>query len=91
MKRLLALLLAGCTTAGSEPVEPSDDAGCTYPEDAATPMAVGEPLAAYRWPKAIHGDGREAPLDLAKFHCENHDDIDFSPFDALLFVSLPAS
>lgn len=84
------MVLAACGKAGSQPVEPSGDAACSYPEGAATPMEVGEVLAPYRWANAIHGDGRQAPLDLSKVPCTDNEDIDFNPFDALLFVSLPA-
>lgn len=63
-----------------------------YPEGAVEPMALGEVLTPYRWPVAIHRDGRpERPnLRLATVPCADDEDIDWSPFDVLLFVSIPA-
>jgi hypothetical protein len=63
--------------------------GC-YPEGAVEPMAVGAVLFPYRWPTAIHRDGRRAPLDLAHAPCADDAEIDWSPHDALVFVSIPA-
>lgn len=63
---------------------------CDYPEGAVEPMALHEVLSPYRWAKAIHGDGRQAPLDLGFVPCAGSDDIEWSPFDVLVFVSIPA-
>ncbi len=65
--------------------------GCTYPEGAVEPMALNEVLSPYSWPNARHRDGvRTGPLDLANVPCATDPDIDWSPFDVLLFVSIPA-
>ena len=67
---LLALL--GCPAAapndrGDDDAGDDDDATeeptpCTYPEGAVEPMALGEVLAPYSWPTAIHADGRTARI-----------------------------
>lgn len=64
--------------------------GCTYPPGAVEPMALNEVLTAHSWPTAIDGTGNRFDLDLTKVHCTNDEDIDWSPFDALLFISIPA-
>lgn len=66
------------------------DPSCAYPDGAVDPMAVGEVISPYRWPRAIHADGRDQPLDLAHVPCNTDPDIDWSPFDMLVFVSIPA-
>ena len=54
-------------------------------------MAAGEVISPYRWPEARHlGTGEVAGLDLATVPCATDPDIDWSPFDVLLFVSIPA-
>lgn len=67
-------------------------ADCAYPEDAQNKMALGAVLKAYSWPTAFHRDGREGEFDLEleQVPCESDPDIDWSPFDVLLFVSIPA-
>lgn len=92
MLRLLPLLLVvGCALPGAGQDDDDDDSvvTCTYPEDYAEPMEVGRAIAPYRWPEARSLSGLEAVLDLGGFFCEAGD-IDWSPFDALLFVSIPA-
>ena len=86
------MALVGCGTTAADPVQPATLPGdCQYPEGAVEPMAEGEVLSAYSWPTAIHmSDGREAALDLAHVPCATDPDIDWSPFDVLLFVSTPA-
>lgn len=87
IRRLLALLpVLGCGAEGPAPTD--TPTACTYP-DAPRVMEEGEPLPAFSWPAAIHGDGRSGPLDLAGVPCDSGD-IDWSPFDVLLFVSIPA-
>ena len=67
------------------------DANCEYPSGAVEPMALGEVLTPYSWPVAKHLDGvRENALDLANVPCAVDPVIDWSPFDVLLFVSIPA-
>jgi hypothetical protein len=65
------------------------DPACIYP-DAAEPMALNEPIAAYAWPLAIHGDGTHTPLDLEQAHCDTDAIIDWSPHEILVFISIPA-
>lgn len=85
---LVALL--GC----GEQLPPVDtsptEGGCAYPVGAVDPMAEGEVLYPYRWPVAKHRDGRDGAVDLATVPCNTDPDIDWSPFDVLLFVSIPA-
>ena len=78
-------------TADSAPLLTGDTAvGCRYPAGAVEPMAEGEVLTPHTWPVATHMDGRFASLELGKVPCNDDDDIDWSPFDILLFVSIPA-
>lgn len=92
---LLSLWASGCNKA-PDPIEgdgvPADcEGGETYPPDPTEPMTLGETLSPYRWAEAIHrGTGQRAAIDLAKVPCATDPDIDWSPFDALLFVSIPA-
>jgi hypothetical protein len=65
------------------------DQPCIYPA-AVEPMALDEPLAAYAWPLAIHGDGTHTPLDLEQAHCDTDAIIDWSPHEILVFISIPA-
>jgi hypothetical protein len=98
MRRFLPLLFtAACATngAGSEPLTPDGTppdcaGGESYPQGAAEPMALGEVISPYSWPSAIHRDGRRASIDLGVVPCNTDPDIDWSPFDVLLFVSIPA-
>jgi hypothetical protein len=63
----------------------------TYPTPPVEPMMLGEILFPYSWPTAIHrATGRDTVLDLANVPCASDTDIDWSPFDVLLFVSIPA-
>ena len=68
----------------------TDAVACTYPNGAVEPMALNEVLFPYSWPKAIDGAGTEFPIDLNKVPCADDPNIDWSPFDVLLFVSIPA-
>ncbi len=64
---------------------------CSYPAGAVEPMAQDEVLTAYHWPEARHMDGlRTASLELEHVPCDSDDDIDWSPHDVLVFVSIPA-
>ena len=62
---------------------------CGYPEGAVEPMTLNQPLWPYRWPTALHADGRDFPLDLTEVACTADPNIDWSPFDVLVFVSIP--
>lgn len=95
---LLAItsLLFGCQTRGDEPLAPEGTPpscadGDEYPSGAVEPMALGSVLTPYRWPEArSRGTGDTVPLDLADAPCAQSEDIEWSPFDVLLFVSIPA-
>jgi len=94
---LLMLPLVACAADGQGPGaalngegSDADNEDCSYPEGAAEPMALGEVLSPYAWPSAVHGDGTDAPLDLQNAACDSDSVLDWSPFDVLLFVSLPA-
>ena len=63
---------------------------CTYPAGAVEPMALNEVLSPYTWPSAIDGAGNMTDLNLTEAFCNNDADIDWSPFDFLLFISVPA-
>ena len=97
MTRFLTLLfLAACGTPADEgDFEDSGDTsgdtgpGCAYPE-AVEPMALNQPLFGYSWPEAHHANGATGPLDLTRAFCNTAPDIDWSPFDFLLFISVPA-
>lgn len=76
---------------GGPPVEL--DAGpppCTYPEGASETMTVGGVLWPYRWPVSLEADRTARMLDLADAPCDDAVDIDWSPFDVLVFISIPA-
>ena len=73
---------------------PVDCADATYsaeaPDDPAE-MEIGGVLFPYRWPEAISmSTGAQVELDLGDVPCDLSPDIDWSPFDMLLFVSVPA-
>lgn len=92
---LLSALLAACGAGGTDNVRDTDDGGpgnadCDYPSGAVSPMALDQVITDYTWRNAVHSDGREARLDLHEAHCDSSADIDWSPFDVLLFVSIPA-
>jgi hypothetical protein len=91
--------LAGCGDPGArspDPIagdgaRPSCADGDTYPEGAVEPMTVGEVLTPYSWPDAIDRATRERfALDLALAPCNVDPNVDWSPADVLLFVSVPA-
>jgi hypothetical protein len=65
------------------------DSDCAYPQ-ATEPMALDESLAAYSWPEAMAANGDSFPLDLERVFCNADDNVDWSIFDYLLFVSVPA-
>jgi hypothetical protein len=92
MRRLLALALAvlnvGC--AGTAANDGDMPAPCDYPAGAAEPMAQGQVSNSYVWPAALEANRTERSLNLTEVYCDADDDIDWSPFDMLLFVSIPA-
>lgn len=96
-RSLLSLFGVACASSGgADPLVPDGlpaacDGSETYPPGAVEPMALGEVLSPYAWPEAIHrGTRARTRLDLALAPCATDPDIDWSPFDVLLFVSIPA-
>lgn len=92
VRRLLAslLLLAGCASPSvGDDDDDVTDAECAYPEGAVEPMELGEVLFPYRWPTSLSFAGEDRELALERVFCRT-DDIDWSPFDVLLFVSFPS-
>lgn len=90
MRTLVPLLLAACAgSAATDELLTDTSSECAYPS-AAEPMALNEPIAAYRWAQALLADGRTLPLDLALAHCNSDPGFDWSPHDYMLFVSVPA-
>ncbi|MGE0784393.1 MAG: hypothetical protein AB7S26_01795 [Sandaracinaceae bacterium] len=75
-------------------IDGGDDAGwpgCpVYPYGAVEPMALGSVIWPYRWPTAIASDGTDFPLDLSNVPCTADENIDWSPFDVLVFIAFPA-
>jgi hypothetical protein len=82
---------AGRGDAGRGDASPLDaGSSCRYPAEATEPMAVGAVLFPYAWPTALpNGSGPRIDLDLRAAHCNDDPDLDWSPFDLLLFVSVP--
>ena len=79
--------LGGAVDAGSPP---GGDNGLPSACGATTgtePMALGEPLYPYAWDTARDADGNEVGLDLSEVGCASDA---WSPFDALLFIAIPA-
>ena len=86
---ILAFLAACAPTPRSTDTPTSACDG--YPEGAVRPMERGEVLYPYRWPEAQDlASGVLAALDLGQAACATDPLIDWSPFDILLFVSIPA-
>ena len=84
----------GPDTNDTDGTESTGGTGTTTPPcEAPTPgaeMALGEVMPAFSWSDARHMDGRTASLELGKVACNGDDDIEWSPFDALVFMSIPA-
>ena len=69
---------------------PDTGPACEYPTGAVEPMMRNMPLWPYRWPEAIDGMGRNFPIDLTEVACDADENIDWSPFDVLVFIAIPA-
>ncbi len=70
--------------------DPPTVADC-YPGDVVEPMELDEVLAPYGWPAAIsRATGDKLDIDLMQVPCASDPDIDWSPHDVLVFVSIPA-
>ena len=68
------------------------DAGevpCTYP-DFANPMTVGQAIEPWTWARAIDAMDVSRGLSVRDVFCNQDGDMDWSPFDLLLFISIPA-
>ena len=91
----MAAVLSACagdtspTPTDWTPTPTTSPRDCTYPEGPEE-MTLDEPIFPYRWFDARHRDGRDARLVLRDVFCNDDPDIDWSPFDVLLFVSIPA-
>jgi len=89
-------LLVACSGGGEPGSDTTPDetgssvTSCAYPDGASDVMTRGEVMPAFSWPDARHLDGRTASLDLSSAPCNDDDDIDWSPFDVLVFISIPA-
>lgn len=88
---VVAVLAAACRSVPTPSVGTPDGTCDGYPADATRPMTEGAVLYPYSWPQATDlATGRTLPLDLGEVPCATDPDIDWSPFDVLLFVSIPA-
>ena len=67
-----------------------DTAPCEYPPGSVDPMDLDEVLTAYSWPVAKTPSGADSHLDMDEVHCDEQSDFSWSPFDVLVFVSIPA-
>lgn len=86
---MILALLAGCTP--ERVVETPDTACADYPPDAVRPMEEGSVLYPYAWPEALGlSSNFSGALDLGFAPCDTDPEIDWSPFDILYFVSIPA-
>lgn len=79
----------GGIDSGTDPFDAGSMA-CTYPAGPVEPMAVGSVLWPYNWPEAIDGTGQNFPIDLEQVACNTDPNIDWSPFDVLVFIAIPA-
>lgn len=87
---LVPLVLAACS--GGADVDnrgPRAD-GCDYPDGAVEPMALDRVIWPYAWDEAKSLSDEDRALRLEDVYCNTDDDMDWSPFDVLLFVSVPA-
>lgn len=83
---------------GGDPVDAggndTQDAGsnpmpCVYPTST-EPMALNQAIAPYSWPEVRNADENVFPLSLEDAYCNTDENLDWSIFDYLLFVSIPA-
>lgn len=89
---LLALAaLVGCGDSATESTGLATASGedCAYPKGKQE-LALDKVMPTWWWDDARHRDGRVASLEIDRIPCATDDDIDWSPFDVLLFVSIPA-
>jgi hypothetical protein len=95
----LAFFLVACGSSGqnspdpvpADGVAPTCAAGETYPPAAPAVMTLGEVIPPFRWPEAIdRATGQMFAFDLSKVPCNVDPNLDWSPADVLVFVSIPA-
>ncbi len=86
---LLVLPAIACGTAGGFDPEPPTLGNCEYPAHNGA-MALGEALPPYAWPSVQTAAGPDGELDLLRAYCDEDANRAWSPFDLLLFVSIPA-
>ena len=93
---MLSLLAVACGgeapgTGDTSVADATAPAPCAYPDGVVDPMTLDAVIPPFIWPKARSlRDGTTTSLDLMGAHCNAAEDIDWSPFDVLLFVSVPA-
>jgi hypothetical protein len=81
---------------GPPPFDSGPDTGpdtgppCAYPAGGVEPMMRDMTLWHYSWPEAIDGMAANFPLDLEAVACTADENIDWSPFDVLVFIAIPA-
>ena len=62
---------------------------CAFPvDDVVDPMTLNAVIPAFRWQTAIRADGSVFDANLEEAPCS--DDAAWSPFDSLVFISIPA-
>ena len=87
----MILMLLACS--GPTRVVETPDTACEgYPEDAVRPMEEGSVFYPYRWPasRSLSSAAFTGAFDLGFVPCDIDPDLDWSPFDLLYFVSIPA-
>jgi hypothetical protein len=87
---LPALALPACAPEPGAGDDDDEPASCDYPEGAVEPMELGEVVSPYRWARGLTAAGDEAEVDLDEAYCGDDVNMEWSPFDVLLFVSIPA-
>ena len=87
------MMMADTGVGGGVDAASGDDAGmmgCAYPMGAVEPMELGAVIRPYRWPASLDGSGTNVPIDLEAMPCSADANIDWSPFDILVFIAIPA-
>ena len=84
---LPSAMMGPTSDAGSD-AGPATGCAALYPDYAAV-MTLDQAVEPWRWPRAVDGQGNVTDLDLAEAFCNDDPDLDWSPFDLLLFVSVP--
>ena len=87
---LTPLTFFGCTGADQDNRQTVRDGSIGSYPDFVDPMTPGEAIPPFAWPVAIDGSDQRLTLDLVEVFEDRDQDLDWSPFDQLLFVSIPA-